>query len=50
MMSRRMGEPAYATHCPLCGRELVEPAEPYRTRVTCPEHGRIQVDVYRPDA
>lgn len=42
-----MGETEYATHCPLCGEELDDAAEPYRTRVTCPEHGRIQVDVYR---
>lgn len=42
-----MGEPAYATHCPLCGSELAERAEPYSTRVTCPRHGRLQVDVYR---
>ncbi|QLG63317.1 hypothetical protein [Halorarum salinum] len=42
-----MGETAFATHCPLCGTELTVAAEAYRTRVRCPEHGRIQVDVYR---
>lgn len=38
----------YASHCPLCGEELAEEAEPYDTLVECPECGNLDVEVWRP--
>lgn len=36
----------YATHCPLCGREAEEEAEPYQESIECPEHGTLHVEVW----